>query len=136
MAIGQISGVRALQKLKRLKLFIAAKLPRQWFGEHLSDNASLELEKVQNAMDVSAAKLLDSSIRHEHSEMFALQRDQQYARRSRRWLYTRALQTRWDNTYEEWAGFVRKNLDIPKLAKIEKEDPDQLATEPYKTLLT
>jgi hypothetical protein len=135
MAIAQITAVRANDAYKRLLSYISNKLQKGWFAERLNKPGSDELATTVEAMDIASTAHYDAQHRSEHSEMYALQRDQTYMTRSRKWLYTRAMQTKMDHAYEAVATFGRQNSENEALAEIIQSEPDKLENISFKELL-
>lgn len=102
---GQVTGARALQSIKQNSDYLLGKVPRIWSEEFLSELNTTLL----NQMDVSAAIEATSQMQLELDDLYALLRDLSYARRSRRWLYTRAYQGKQLRNYELWSAFVKEN---------------------------
>lgn len=133
--VGEITAVRAFKLLKSLKLYVASTISRPWFSEQTSNVQGTDLLPVIGRLDITTAKEQTARFQQEHTDAFCLARDVRYSNRSRRWLFTKAIQSRYDGCYEQWASYVRENLTTDKLSDIATKDPDDMAKIPFDELM-
>ena len=134
MAFGQVTGARAIYALRLVQSYVGAKLPRLWFSERLQALKTKEFDPVVQELDLAAVQARDTAMDHEHTELFALRRDQRYATRSRRYLMLRGQQTKIDASYEVWRMFVAQNPDAD-LERFFTEDVKSLMEKPFSELM-
>jgi len=133
----QVTGARAVQDDARNGKYLASKpeYPRTWLAEQMGQMSDSEWRALLTQMDHSAALEQSSQAMLELTDLFCLLRDSRYAGRSRRWLYTRAAQTRGLRNYEAWRAFVQENPTADLQGKFLNVDPKTLASQPYQLLL-
>lgn len=134
MAFGQITAVRVFQNLKTIMGYASGVFQRGWFEEQFSTLAAPELPTLVNAIDKQAAVDQTASLRQEHDDIYGITRDNFYANRSRKWLYTRAYVGKVNGNYEVWASFVRMNMAL-ELSQFNTATADSLSEQPFTELL-
>lgn len=136
MAYGQTSGVRSLQIWRFTQAFIAAKTQNIFAAEVAGSLDGKSLLQVAAEIDKVAAKKQNASWRQEHTDAYALARDFRYGHRSRKWLFAKALRTRFDQSYDGWRSFQRENVILhPEVDKLPKQDIVALANAKFSETL-
>lgn len=137
--IGQVTGVRALRQLQLTKQYLAGERPRPWHAEQLADRLAEGLKAINHAVDVRNAIDRAWFLRLENMELHALRRDRQYGSRSRKWIYSRAQQTKLLQQQEIWIQFVKWHVELEEadkyLTAMLQKDPAQLSEQSWETLL-
>ncbi len=136
MNYGQTVGTRALVEESRTKDFCAAKAQSGFSAEQLSGFLDSGLDKLVDLADEQAAIKQWSQLRMEFTDLFCLRRDITYGNRSRKWLMTRALQTRLNRVYVAWREFAIENsanIDIVKALR--SKSAIELINAEFKTVL-
>jgi hypothetical protein len=136
MTDAQVTGARALQDLYRLSQYLDSAEPRSWSAEKIGSLDASSLNSLLTALDQSASIELSSQLMLEFTDTFCRVRDQRYANRSRKWLYTRAGQTKALRAYELWSAFLKENQTQDLQTNFLNQDPKSLAGVDFKTLLT
>ena len=113
MASGETTAARGLANWKRLVKYLKAEVLKPWFTERLSTFKGEEIIAVAHQQDKDVAITQVARLRMEHTDTFCVARDHLYARRYRKWLYSKAYWSKIDGNYELWAVFVRENMPIP-----------------------
>jgi hypothetical protein len=129
----EVSGARALQDIAQVSSYLRGNTPRIWSAEFLAglkDNQTLF-----NSIDARTAVEATSEMLLELDALFCLRRDLRYGRRSRRWLYTRAMRTRKLRDYEQWVAFAKENGGSDLRGKFLEQDPKTFAGKTYNELL-
>jgi hypothetical protein len=104
---GQVTGARALQEIKRNSDYLSGKAPRIWSAEFLATLLADQLLLMN--VDTSTALEESTQMLLELDDLFTIKRDQKYANRSRRWLYTRGYRSKQLRGYEMWRAFAMEN---------------------------
>lgn len=141
MTFSTSHGIRARQWLAFLKGWLTGKSGRVWASElagnyqgvelrlgvrKLAEEASLQLKETPDQFDSVAA------YKQELDALYALQRDTDYLRRSRRWLWQRGAQTRAAGHLNDWTGYARRNpsdkVMVAARTKLESAETVKLET--------
>lgn len=130
MPTAPTSGLRALQTLKYVRVWVAGKTRHLFSHERLGS----DLVALQAEQEKKAAEQQSSRYRHEFRELFCLLRDNHYARLNRRSLYARGIQSKLDAGNEAWLRFVRENRGTGLKRQVQG-DPDLLAADTFGTLM-
>jgi hypothetical protein len=132
----QTTGTRALQRWKLCMAFIKAKAQNMFEAELAGSFKAASLDEVTSGIDQVTADEQNARWKMEHAEAYCLARDHRYGRRSRRWLYARALATKLDSAYVEWGAFVRENdLSNPDISQLPAEDFNTLSQKTYQEVM-
>lgn len=134
MTFGQITAVRVFQSLNTILQYASGLFQRGWFEEQFSTLEAPELPVLVNAIDKQAAVDQTASLRQEHDDIYGITRDNFYAGRSRKWLYTRAYASKVNGNYEIWKSFVQMNMDL-ELDQFNTSSANALSEKPFSTLL-
>lgn len=111
-------GVRVRQLLAFLKGWLNGKSGRVWSSELVGNYTGAELKGgVADLAQATAMQLQETAsqfdsvaaYKQELDALYALQRDTDYQRRSRRWLWQRAAHTRAAGHLVDWSGYSRRN---------------------------
>lgn len=136
MPIAQTTGVRGLQSFKLTQAFVEAKAQNSFIAEVEGSLNGENLFKVAKQIDQVAAKQQNARWRQEHTDAYCLARDFRYGRRSRKWLFAKAIRTRFDSAYTSWSGFVQENILVqPDVAQLTKQDINKLVNESFSEVL-
>ena len=128
MAWGATTGVRALQWLKETLGIIHSKPEKMFVAERMGDLSGKAFAEHVSSLEKEAAKHQNSRWRNEHTDAYCFLRDYRYGRRSRRWLMTKAMDTKLENTSDLWTNFVRINhVFDPTVDRLLKEDVNSLS---------
>jgi hypothetical protein len=111
MSNGNTTGTRALVDNLQTRAYCQATLQQGFAVELFSDLQATELDDLVSQADQLAAAKQTSRYRSELTDVFCLRRDLRYGLRSRRWLFSKAEQTKLIEGQVEWTTFVRENLD-------------------------
>jgi len=132
----KVTGARALQSLYVIQQYLASKAAKHWTAEELGSLDGSSLTPLLNDIDHRTAQEQSSQMLLELSDLFCLIRDQSYANRSRRWLYTKASKTKVLAAYELWRAFVYENRTQDLKANFLAVDPLSLSAIDFVTALT
>ena len=136
MALAQLTGVRGLQTWKFTLAVIGSKAQNVFSAEFVGSLRGTQLQKVSKALDAVAAAKQNARWRLEHTDAFCLARDFRYGRRSRRWLAAKALRSKFDQAYAEYAVFLNENVLLnPDLAKLPSQDINVLSQKPFSDIM-
>ena len=133
----QASGARSVQDDARVAGYLASNVSyqRTWTAEQMSKLSADQWQALLTTLDHTAALEQSSQMLLELTDLFCLLRGATSAGRSRRWLYTRGMQSRGLRNYEAWSAFVKENPTSNLKGNILDVDPKTLANTSYQLLL-
>lgn len=125
-----------MQELKYLQAFIAATVQNRFVAEVAGSVNGAGLFTVAEEIDKVAASKQDATWRQEHTDAYCLARDFRYGRRSRKWLFAKALSSDFDSAYHLWLSFVTENLVVqPQIKNMPSSSINSLAEQPFNKTL-
>lgn len=107
--IANITVGRAIQALDKLHGYVDGNIVKQLYQELIGSADGANLDAILTQLDIQAAQTRGTDCELEHTEMFCIQRDYQYATMSRRALYQNAYQEKLRQAYELFMAFAREN---------------------------
>lgn len=131
----QVSGARALQEFERISKYLQIGDARTWNAERINSLDAASLKALYDGLNQSTALEQSSQLFLELTDTFCRIRDQRYANRSRKWLYTRAFKTKAARVYELWSAFVKENGSQDLKKNFTDKDPKSFSGIPYQQLL-
>jgi hypothetical protein len=136
MPWGPVTGVRALQWKEQILKHLNSRPGRVFTAEKMDKIGGESFKKTITDLDRVAANDQGSRWRNEHTDADCFLRDYRYGRRSRKWLFARAEDTRLEGTSELYGNYLTINYAIdPKANWIYKQSPDNMARFPFNTFM-